>query len=44
MHFWRFVVTILKLLLVIMICIPVVSIAIFLIGKLIGEATVKKRR
>ena len=34
----------LKIVLVIMVCIPVVSIAFYLIGKLIGEVTVKKQR
>ena len=34
----------LKIALVIMVCIPVVALALFLIGKIIGEATVKKHR
>jgi hypothetical protein len=34
----------LKIALVIMVCIPVVSVAFFLIGKLISEVTVKKHR
>lgn len=36
--------TILKLVLVIMVCIPVASLAVFLIDKLAGEALGKKKR